>query len=157
MAERDNFSGQLLLRTLGETRELGRRIAKGLAAGDVIALEGDLGAGKTTLARAILRALGVTAEIPSPSFALVQEYETPRLRIFHFDLYRIESIAEVDELGFEEAQERGAILLEWPERAQARIPSHALRIGIEIVGETVRAVQFFGGARWAQLLASKKA
>lgn len=145
-----------MLRALAGTEELGRRIAGELARGDVIALAGDLGAGKTTLARAILQALGVASEVPSPSFTLVQEYQTARLRIFHFDLYRIESPTEVDELGFEEALESGAVLVEWPERAPARIPPDALRIRIEIVGETARAVQFSGPARWARLLADRK-
>jgi tRNA threonylcarbamoyl adenosine modification protein YjeE len=156
MAEGD-FSGGILLRSLAEAHDFGRRIADGLVPGATVALEGDLGAGKTTLARAILRALGVNSDVPSPSFALVQEYETAHLRVFHFDLYRIENVAEVDELGFDEALETGAVLVEWPDRAQARMPLDALRIRIEIVGEGVRAVQFFGCARWARLLAKKKA
>jgi tRNA threonylcarbamoyl adenosine modification protein YjeE len=156
MENRAEFPDRLVLRALAGTEELGRRIAGELARGDVIALAGDLGAGKTTLARAILQALGVASEVPSPSFTLVQEYQTARLRIFHFDLYRIESPTEVDELGFEEALESGAVLVEWPERAPARIPPDALRIRIEIVGETARAVQFSGPARWARLLADRK-
>lgn len=157
MPEEEKFSGRVLLRTLADTRELGRRMADELMVGDAVTLEGDLGAGKTTLARGILQALGVDTEIPSPSFALVQEYETARLRVFHFDLYRIESIADVDELGLDEALERGAAIIEWPERAQARLPRDALRTRIEIIGETARAVQFFAPARWARLLANTKA
>jgi tRNA threonylcarbamoyl adenosine modification protein YjeE len=157
MTDRAEFPDGLVVRTLAETEELGRCIAGELMRGDVIALEGDLGAGKTTLVRTILRALGYVSGVPSPSFTLVQEYETAQLRIFHFDLYRIESPAEVDELGFEEALETGALLVEWPERAPARIPPEALRIRIEIVGETARAVQFSGSARWAQLFAVRKA
>lgn len=147
----------LTLHGLAETEALGGRIAATLAPGDTIALEGDLGAGKTTLARAILRALGVASEVPSPSFTLVQEYQTSRLRVLHCDLYRIERPSELDELGIEEALDQGAILVEWPERAAARIPPDALRIRLEVVGESARAVQFFGPARWAQRLSDRKA
>lgn len=157
MPGEEKTSSRVFLRSLSDTCQLGRRLADGLAVGDAVALEGDLGAGKTTLARAMLRALGVDGEIPSPSFALVQEYETARLSVFHFDLYRIESISDVDELGLEEALEKGAAIIEWPERAQARLPLDVLRIRMEIVGETARSVQFSAPARWARLLSNKKA
>jgi tRNA threonylcarbamoyladenosine biosynthesis protein TsaE len=142
---------------LPETEALGKRIARRLRVGDVIALEGELGAGKTTLARALLRALGVAGEVPSPSFTLVQQYDTPRLKIAHCDFYRIEEAAEVDELGLEDALKEGAVLVEWPERAPHRIPEDALRIQMEFIGENERAVQFSGPARWAQLLTNREA
>jgi tRNA threonylcarbamoyl adenosine modification protein YjeE len=145
-----------VVHSLAETEALARRIAAGLAVGDTIALEGDLGAGKTTLARAILRALGETGEVPSPSFTLVQPYETKRLKIAHCDLYRIEDAAEVDELGLEDALDQGAVLIEWPDRVPARIPDDALTVRIQILGEQERAVQFWGPARWAHLLAHGK-
>jgi len=156
----DDVPGWKVLKTtygLPETEELGRRIASFLTAGDTIALEGDLGAGKTTLARAILRALGVTGEVPSPSFTLVQQYDTPRLKIAHCDFYRIEDPAEIDELGLEDAVKEGAVIIEWPQRAPDRIPADALAIHIEILGENDRAVQFSGPARWAQLISGGKA
>ncbi|HEX4158331.1 MAG TPA: tRNA (adenosine(37)-N6)-threonylcarbamoyltransferase complex ATPase subunit type 1 TsaE [Rhizomicrobium sp.] len=146
-----------LVRSLNETEDLGRRIASALKAGDTIALEGDLGAGKTTLARAILRALGVTGEVPSPSFTLVQQYDTPQLQVAHYDFYRIADPAEVDELGLEDAIGDGAVLVEWPERAPGRIPRDALRIRIGILGENERAVQFSGPARWARMISDGKA
>ena len=151
------FESQLVTRGPDETEALGQWIARGLRVGDAIALEGDLGAGKTTLARAILRALGVEGDVPSPSFTLVQHYDTTRLKIAHCDFYRIENPAEVDELGLEDALKEGAILVEWPQRAPRRIPPDALRIRIEIVGESERAVQFSGPARWAQLLTNREA
>src|SRR5689334_508178 len=89
------------LADMAATGRLGARIAGGLQRGDAVALEGDLGAGKTTLARAILEALGVTENVPSPTFTLVQTYETPRFPVRHFDLYRVESETELDELGFD--------------------------------------------------------
>ncbi|HEX4080387.1 MAG TPA: tRNA (adenosine(37)-N6)-threonylcarbamoyltransferase complex ATPase subunit type 1 TsaE [Rhizomicrobium sp.] len=157
MAEKPaGFAGGLVVHGLAGTEALARRIAAGLAVGDTVALEGDLGAGKTTLARAILRALGETGEVPSPSFTLVQHYETPRLTIAHCDLYRIEDPAEVDELGLEDALDQGAVLIEWPDRAPARIPNDALTIRIGILGEQDRAMQFCGPARWAHVLANGK-
>jgi len=101
------------------TAALGARIATALRPGDVVALAGDLGAGKTALARAILRGLGVAGHVPSPTFTLVQSYETPGLTVHHFDLYRIEDKSELRELGLEEAKEDGAVLIEWPDRRRA--------------------------------------
>jgi tRNA threonylcarbamoyl adenosine modification protein YjeE len=147
----------LVLHGLDQTDQLGRRLAPLIQCGDLITLEGDLGAGKTTLARAILRALGVTGEVPSPTFTLVQQYDTPHLKIAHYDFYRIGNPAEVDELGLEDAIREGAVLVEWPERAPGRIPADALRIRIGILGESARAVQFSGPARWARLLSNGKA
>ncbi len=152
-----DFADGLVLHGLDETDKLGRLIAAAIRTGDVIALEGDLGAGKTTLARAILRALGVVGEVPSPTFTLVQQYDTPRLKVVHCDLYRIENPAEVDELGLEDALADGAVLVEWPERAPDRIPNDALTIRMAVVGEGDRAVQFSGPARWAQWLLGGKA
>jgi tRNA threonylcarbamoyl adenosine modification protein YjeE len=152
MAEKSSgFQGGLLVRSLAETEDLARRIAPGLRAGDAVALKGELGVGKTTLARAILRALGVDDEVPSPSFTLVQEYETAGLRILHCDLYRITDCAELAELGIEEALCESAVLIEWPERAQSRIPHNALWIEMEISGESERRMAISGPERWSFL------
>ena len=152
MADKSSgFAGGLLVRSLAETENLARRIAPRLRAGDAIALKGDLGAGKTTLARAILRACGVEGEVPSPSFALLQEYETARLKIVHCDLYRIADCRELDELGLEEALDDGALLIEWPERAPSRVPGGALWIEMEIAGECERRMKIYGPERWAFL------
>jgi tRNA threonylcarbamoyl adenosine modification protein YjeE len=145
------FAGGFLVRSLSETEDLARRIAPRLRAGDAIALKGDLGAGKTTLARAILRACGVDGEVPSPSFTLVQEYETARLMIVHCDLYRIVDCRELDELGLEEGLQDGALLIEWPERAPSRLPGDELWIEMEIAGESERRMKIYGPERWAFL------
>ncbi|WP_394888375.1 tRNA (adenosine(37)-N6)-threonylcarbamoyltransferase complex ATPase subunit type 1 TsaE [Mesorhizobium sp. AaZ16] len=109
------------------TGMLGADLALALRAGDVLALEGDLGAGKTTLARGLIRALAEDPEleVPSPTFTLVQAYEA-RIPIHHFDLYRLSSAAELDELGFDDAISQGAALVEWPDRAAGRLPASAV-------------------------------
>ena len=131
------------------TAGLGARIAQALAPGDVIALSGELGAGKTALARAILRARGVEGHIPSPTFTLVQAYDTPGLPIHHFDLYRVESARELRELGLDDALEGGAAVIEWPERGMpAHLAEDALAIMLEVQSETARIARISGPERW---------
>ena len=144
-----------MLRSLAQTEDLARRIAPALRVGDTVALTGGLGAGKTTLARAILRAMGVEGEVPSPSFTLVQEYETPAMKVVHCDLYRVADPSELDELGIDDALRDGAVLIEWPERARSSIPEDALWIGLEIAGEHERRVTVSGGDRWSFLRGSR--
>ena len=134
------------------TRALGTKIAKALRIGDSVLISGPLGAGKTVLARAILRALGISERVPSPSFTLVQSYETGDLTVRHFDLYRIERESELVELGIEEALSEGAIIVEWPEHAFGQMPDSALRIELRPVTEKIRAARLAGHARWADLL-----
>src|SRR5690606_35786077 len=111
-------------------------VAAVLAPSDVVALHGDLGAGKTTLARALIRALADAPglEVPSPTFTLVQTYDA-RVPIAHFDLYRLSDPDELEELGFDEAITTGAALVEWPERAGGRLPARRLHIALSIAGE----------------------
>src|SRR4051812_26421939 len=103
MSDSHIFQAVFPLPDLAATAALGERIAGHLRPGDIVALSGDLGAGKTTLARAILTSLGVAEAVPSPTFTLVQTYETPKLIIGHYDLYRLKSPREMEELGLEEA------------------------------------------------------
>ncbi|HWK63922.1 MAG TPA: tRNA (adenosine(37)-N6)-threonylcarbamoyltransferase complex ATPase subunit type 1 TsaE [Rhizobiaceae bacterium] len=123
------------------TIRLGEDIAAALRPGDVIALQGDLGAGKTTLARGLVRALANDPEldVPSPTFTLVQSYET-RIPLQHFDLYRLSSPDELDELGLDEAAASGAVLIEWPQKAGDRLPADAatLRLDEEGAGRIAR-------------------
>ena len=110
---------------------MGRALAPLLRAGDVVALFGDLGAGKTSLARGVLAALGLAEEAPSPTFAIVQPYAPPEvsLPVAHVDLYRIDAAEDADELGLDELLEDGALLVEWPERLGGeRLWPHALRL-----------------------------
>ncbi|MBL8647770.1 MAG: tRNA (adenosine(37)-N6)-threonylcarbamoyltransferase complex ATPase subunit type 1 TsaE [Sphingosinicella sp.] len=121
------------------TDMFGRRLAARLAPGDVVLLSGDLGAGKTALARGILAGLGHAGEVPSPTFTLVQSYEVPgvRLPVWHVDLYRLEDPDEVEELGLDEILADGALVIEWPERAGGRWPE-ALHLTLIDSGEGSR-------------------
>ena len=106
----------MILSTERDTAALGAALARAARAGDVIALSGPLGVGKTALARGFIVALGYEAEVPSPSFAIVQPYDDLQPRVWHVDLYRIEDAAEIDELGLDAAAD-AVLLVEWPERA----------------------------------------
>jgi tRNA threonylcarbamoyl adenosine modification protein YjeE len=147
------LTAEIMLRTLADTEALGARIAASLRPGDAIALEGDLGAGKTELARAILTSLGLQEAVPSPTFTLVQRYETPHLAVSHYDLYRVEREREMSELGLDDALDEGAALIEWPERAGARLPADALHVQLTITGETSRVAYLRGPSRWRAIIA----
>jgi len=138
------------------TRALGTKIAGALRTGDSVLLSGPLGAGKTVLARAILRALGVAERVPSPSFTLVQLYETRNLIVRHFDLYRIERESELPELGLQEALEEGAIIVEWPEHGFDQMPASAFKIELNPVADDVRKAYLTGDDRWAEVLEALK-
>jgi tRNA threonylcarbamoyl adenosine modification protein YjeE len=131
------------LRDETATARLGETLALLLRPGDLIALSGELGAGKSTLARALLRSFsGLPAlDVPSPTFTLVQPYEGEGFRfpLLHADLYRIADPAEVEELGLDEALERGAVLVEWPERAGSRLVGARIDVRLEIAGEARQA------------------
>ncbi|WP_414461681.1 tRNA (adenosine(37)-N6)-threonylcarbamoyltransferase complex ATPase subunit type 1 TsaE [Hyphomicrobium sp. DY-1] len=116
--------------TEGDVSRLAQEIAFLVQPGDTLALEGDLGAGKSTFARAFIRAVASDAEleIPSPTFTLVQSYETPRFEIAHFDLYRLSDPSEIDELGLDAALARGIAIVEWPSRGDSRIPTDRLTL-----------------------------
>ena len=123
------------------TESLGAALAARLKPGDVVGLKGDLGAGKTTLARAIIRAAADDPDliVPSPTFTLVEVYETPRGTFWHFDLYRLETPGQVFELGWEEALAEGIVLIEWPERLGDLLPKH-LSVTLEVDGDGRRAL-----------------
>lgn len=130
----------------------GARIASQLRAGDVVALAGPLGAGKTTLARAIIAACGHAGEVPSPTFTILETYPQCRPPLVHADFYRLEHAREAEELGLDDYREGAALIAEWPERAGgfASEPG-CLAIALEAVGEGRRAIVEPGGAwlgRW---------
>lgn len=129
-----------------ETAEIAGKVASRLLPGDVILLKGELGAGKTTFVRALIQALcGPETEVPSPTFTLVQTYETPRFLLWHFDLYRLKHPEEIFELGIEEAYESGVSLIEWPERLGANLPKDYLVIELSYgTHENERILHFTG-------------
>jgi len=134
----------------------GARLADILLVGDLIALEGNLGSGKTTLARAIIRAVyGATTVVPSPTFTLVQIYEGERLPIWHCDLYRLKGPDETSELGLDEAYGEAVTLIEWPERLGAALPERALVLRLEneaSADEDARRIFIKGDEKWRQRL-----
>lgn len=114
-----------------DTKKLAGRIARLAQKGDIFALYGTLGMGKSVFARAFILELTTAPEVPSPTFTLVQEYEAPDFAIFHYDLYRLKSPEEIFELGMEDAMHNGVCLIEWPERMEMYLPRRAFRITIE--------------------------
>jgi tRNA threonylcarbamoyladenosine biosynthesis protein TsaE len=123
------------------TLALGARLAGEAERGDVFALKGVLGAGKTTFARGFIRALTTPdEEVPSPTFTLVQTYDSRKGPLFHFDLYRLEDPEEAWELGIEDAFAGGISLIEWPERLGPLLPARHRDVTLEIAGTGRRAV-----------------
>lgn len=128
------------LPNLEATARLAQKLAPILRAGDVIALYGGLGAGKTTFCRALISALlGQDTDVPSPTYTLVQTYMGPDFPILHFDLYRLKQSDEVMELGWDETQD-GLALIEWPDQAGSHLPAWRLDLRIELVGD-IRTVR----------------
>ncbi len=129
------------------TVALGGRLGRILERGDVVFLIGDLGAGKTTLARgAICAFVGQSIEAPSPTYTLVQTYPGPEFELWHFDLYRLQQPEDLEELGWDDAQEQGACLIEWPDRMNAA-PTPRLDIRLTASGEG-RAAHISGTGPW---------
>ena len=124
-----------------ETKALGEKLASRLKAGDVVVLEGELGAGKSELARGIARGLGVTETVTSPSFTILNVYESGRCPLYHFDWYRLESEEELYELGMDEyLGGDGIAVIEWAERCPEAVPENVLRIRLEVTGGESRRI-----------------
>lgn len=137
-------TGDFRLDHEADTARLGEAVAAALRVGEAVCLTGPLGAGKSVLARGLVRALTAPdEEVPSPTFTLVQTYEGPGLAVAHFDLYRLKSAEEAFEIGLDEALEDGAAVIEWPERLGRHLPADRLDIEITLDGA--------GDARHARL------
>jgi tRNA threonylcarbamoyladenosine biosynthesis protein TsaE len=140
------------LATEAATEGLGRWLSGRLGAGDTLLLTGPIGAGKTHLARALIReSTGRDEDVPSPSFTLVQTYAAPGAEIWHADLYRLTHPDEVMELGLGDAFGRALCLVEWPDRLAALAPPEALHLHLSIAGAARRAA-FSGAGGWPQRL-----
>jgi tRNA threonylcarbamoyladenosine biosynthesis protein TsaE len=126
------------------TQEIAAEFATKLRGGDCIALDGELGAGKTQLVRGLVGALGGdVSQVSSPTFVLLNIYSTPRLTIYHLDAYRVGGADDLEAIGFSELLDQGGIVIvEWAERVRALLPDHCIRIQIDVIGEHSREIHF---------------
>ena len=129
-------------RSLEETLQFGERLGRELQRGDVIALYGDLGAGKTVLVKGIARGLGITHEVTSPTFTLVHEYGGGRLPVFHIDLYRLDNLEQALAIGIEEyLGGPGVTAIEWSEKIEPLLPAKSKRVRIRALDDTTRRIE----------------
>jgi len=150
----NGFFKVVQLGSLEDTQKLAHTLASFLKKRDILALTGDLGAGKTTFARFLIQTLMKSPTvIPSPTFTLVQTYEAENFEIWHFDLYRLKIPEEIFELGIEEAFTKGLTLIEWPEKMEPYFPQAGLKIKFELVDEH-RHVLIEGNELWQPRLTS---
>ena len=136
------------LRDEKATLAFGRKLGRAIRAGDVVTLTGQLSAGKTTLVRGLLAALGHEGEVPSPSFAIVQPYEALDPPVWHVDLYRIENASDLDELGLDDIGEDGVLIIEWPEHAGPDAWPEALALSLAVEEGGARALTAEVPASW---------
>lgn len=135
------------------TAALAAALAALARTGDIFALSGELGTGKTVFARAFLRALGVGEDVPSPTFTLVQAYETEAGPVYHFDMYRLEKPEDAFELGIEDAFADAISLIEWPDRLGALLPSRRLDIALAYAAaQSARRATLTGHGDWSERL-----
>lgn len=147
-------STSLHLETPEDTDRLGQTLARDAQAGDCLLLSGQIGAGKSALARSFIRTLvGANTEVPSPTFTLVQTYETASFEIWHADLYRLSDPQEVVELGLVDAFENSVCLIEWPDLLGEMVPETALQIKLSVDGDGRAAVLTYG-AEWNDRMAA---
>jgi tRNA threonylcarbamoyladenosine biosynthesis protein TsaE len=129
----------ILCSTPEATQEQARKLAPSLQKGSIIALYGDLGAGKTLFSQALARALGITEPVTSPTFTLINEYDLPQGgKLFHMDAYRLSNEAEAVGLGLEELFDEGIVIIEWADRIASLLPDDRIDIQLEHVDETQR-------------------
>ena len=148
-----SFARNIYLADNKATSELGKDIGRRLSLGDVILLNGSVGAGKTHLARSLIQSILTQPEdIPSPTFTLVQTYETQHGELWHVDLYRITSDLEINELGLLEAFETAICIVEWPNRLGAKIPKKALTIDLTTKGDARNARLTWTESYWRPII-----
>ena len=143
----------IALADLPKTTALGAHLAELLQTGDTVLLFGDLGAGKTSLARGMIERLTGETDAPSPTFTLVQHYESDQgFVLLHSDLYRLETEEELDELGFDEALDHGALIVEWPDKAPSFRPEHRLEIVLKPTQLDARMATLTAFGNWTTRL-----
>lgn len=134
-----------------ETRALGERLGALLGPGDVVLLQGELGAGKTTFVQGVARGLGFEGSVSSKSFVLLGEY-SGRVKLYHADLYRLEDRDQVLDLALDEIASDGVLVVEWPERADGALPEEHISVRFQVTGEDGREIEFVGhGARGEEI------
>ncbi len=153
----DAFRHARLLANEAETRQLAMDLAMAVQPNDVVTLEGDLGAGKSTLARALIRAIAEDdmLEVPSPTFAIVQPYDLARLPVVHADLYRLTSPDEIAEIGWDEVSDRALLIVEWPDRLDGALSGDRLEIILTLApgrGPNARNAVLVGHGTWGPRL-----
>ncbi len=150
----DEHTLEFFSRSPEQTRRIGMRLGGLLEPGDLVCLQGELGAGKTTLVQGLAQGWGSLDPVSSPTFVLVNEYRRPAgSRLFHMDAYRLESGAEAAELDLDWMLAEGALVVEWPERVGNVLPDQALKIELEPVAEEQRQMRFHAhGARYDRIL-----
>lgn len=135
-----------------ETIALAEKIGARLRAGDVIAYFGGLGAGKTTFTRGLAKGMGLPDIVSSPTFAIVQEYHGDGLSLYHFDMYRVDGIMDLESTGFfDYPMEEGVFAVEWSEHIVSELPANAIRITLQRLSDTVREITVEGDERFADL------
>lgn len=127
-----------------ETEALGKKFASKLKGNEVIAFYGDLGAGKTTFTRGIADFFNLKHEVSSPTFSLVNEYETPQIKIYHFDMYRINSLEDLESTGFFDYLGKGIFIIEWSENIDIYLPDETIKIKIENKDQNSRIIYIKG-------------
>ena len=116
----------------GDTYSLGQRLGREAKKGDIFCLNGDLGVGKTVFTQGFAAGLGITEPVNSPTFTILQQYDEGRLPLYHFDVYRIGDVSDMDEVGYEDCfYGDGVTLIEWPERIRELLPEHVVTVTIE--------------------------
>lgn len=130
------------------TEEIGKKLGERLRGGDIIAFRGGLGAGKTTMTRGIALGMGISADVSSPTFALVNEYDGP-LKLFHFDMYRVTGALDLESTGFfDYLSDDCVIAVEWSENIEKELPDSAITVGIKAISENEREITVIGDERF---------
>ncbi len=125
-----------------ETIDLGRQYAGRLTAGDVVALYGELGAGKTCFIKGIAQGLGVTQDVTSPTFTIIHEYRGGSVPLYHVDLYRLDSLAQILAVGIEDyLNQNGVTVIEWAEKMESLLPQRTRRVHMSLIDETTRRIE----------------